>query len=295
MTMTMDEKMSALRAAKVAKQEAREAVQREGLDIDGNATAPPESAQAAKVIGDGGPENAAAMPPQGLTRAQAAARRAELAKAKRPRKRPAPAPKPAQKETSIEERMLSVLRQTGLIGKDGKVAPAYRGPTRVESRVEPRRVTALNRAGQVVSRTQSDGMDKFHIDRDEIPDGWDYNWKDLNVIGRDFGHMNSYLANGWEMVPASRYPGRFAPASAGDAAIVIDGLMLMERAKVLSLDAEDHDRRKADDLIRVRNEQFEPKGLPGARSDRYRGTRLTAKRAIERMPADIDPPSDETV
>ncbi len=226
-------------------------------------------------------------PVPGLTRAEAAQRRAEL-KAKS-----ASAPK----ALTIEDRMLNVLRQVGLIGEDGKAGRAYRGPPRMETRGEDRspfgRVVAFNRTGQPVSRTQAAGSDKFHIEKADIPDGWDYNWKDASVIGKDFGNMNSYRANGWEPVLAARYPGRFMPESAGDVPIVIDGLMLMERPKALSLEAQNDDIQAAQELVRVRNDQFVPKGLPGARDRRYRGTGLTAKRDFERMPADIDPPSYE--
>ena len=91
-----------------------------------------------------------------------------------------------------------------------------REPQRTEQRVD-------------VSRLQDwDDDDKLKIYSDEIPNGMSYEWKRVSIRGMDDkSHQANLISRGfWSPVPGNRLP-RFGIS--GDAPIVVDDLMLMER------------------------------------------------------------------
>lgn len=75
-----------------------------------------------------------------------------------------------------------------------------------------------------------DEDDKYFIAESEKPEGMSYDWKRFSVYGQeDKGHLTKLQRMGfWSAVPGSRHP-QFG--FEGDQSIIIDGLMLMERAK----------------------------------------------------------------
>jgi hypothetical protein len=77
-----------------------------------------------------------------------------------------------------------------------------------------------------------DVTDEFYIDPDTIPEGWDYNWKAIEIAGKpNQYHMVSQKRNGWRPVDASRHPEIMPDGSEGP--IIKKGLMLMEMPKSL--------------------------------------------------------------
>jgi hypothetical protein len=75
-----------------------------------------------------------------------------------------------------------------------------------------------------------DGQDKFHIDLNLIPSGWSYEWKRYSVLNQvDDQYLGEMRRQGWEPVPTGRHPDLMAPGTPGTAAIIRDGLVLMER------------------------------------------------------------------
>lgn len=85
-----------------------------------------------------------------------------------------------------------------------------------------------------------DFHDDFYIPPEEIPTGWDYQWRTESVIGKeDKNYMYGLIRRGWEPVPEGRHPGYIVRR---------EGLILMERPKVLTDEArkgELHDARGA--------------------------------------------------
>lgn len=190
--------------------------------------------------------------------------------APKPRGRP-PGRKPATVARPVVTRapMRGPIRQPVLRDKHGRVA-------------------ALGRDGILLSRKVTETGDIFHIDNELIPAGWTYQWITSQVIGKS-QKISHFMQNGWTPVPASRHPGLFMPLDY-EGAIEQEGLMLVERPKVLTDDARREEMDRARNLLRVQNDQFRPK-LPGARSQP--GTGLRAKRTIEGLPPDVDAPGYE--
>lgn len=119
-------------------------------------------------------------------------------------------------------------------------------------------VVAVGRKGQTVTRTRKGGIDQYHIDPSIVPDGWEYQWNAVSVIGNTDIVRSSVLqmeSNGWEPVPAERHDGVFlAKGKKGE--IVVGGLRLEERPKILCDEARAEDLRNARQLISDRNESL---------------------------------------
>lgn len=97
---------------------------------------------------------------------------------------------------------------------------------------------AALRAEQIRDRMRNnennlDHYDEFFIDPRVVPDGWDYNWKRLEIAGmKDPAYEVELLQAGWEPVDASRHPDMVPPGYKG--AITKKGMILMERPSEIS-------------------------------------------------------------
>ncbi len=122
---------------------------------------------------------------------------------------------------------------------------------------------ARGRDGKVLTRTRRSTGDKFHVDPRQIPDGWDYQWNTVSVLGSTQEARSVSLqmqANGWTPVPAERHPGVWTPVGyTGE--IVVDGNRLEERPKILSEEARYEDIMAARQLISDRNESLKLTGV----------------------------------
>lgn len=149
----------------------------------------------------------------------------------------------------------------------------------------------VERNGVSYTRLTTNVGDKFYVHPGDIPDGMSYQWIAVTVMGfQQTQSLASFDMNGWRPVPISRYPGRYAPISKKSSdPIIIEGLMLVERPIELTVEARTEEVMEARNLIRTRNEQFNPR-LPGALDGRHRGTGLKASRTIEGMPDDVGRP-----
>lgn len=149
------------------------------------------------------------------------------------------------------------------------------------------RVAALSRDGELLSRKVTDTGDKFSVSPDIIPVGWTYQWIEATALGQQQRNSH-YFQNGWRPVPAARHDGLWmSPGYKGN--IELEGLLLVERPKVLTDDARAEELMRAKNQLRTQNDQFKPR-LPGARDRSIRGTGLVAKRTIEGMPTDVGRP-----
>ena len=93
-----------------------------------------------------------------------------------------------------------------------------------------------------------DYRDRFAV---EAPPGWSYEWKTYTVFNKEFPHYTtSLLRNGWAPVPADRHRHLLWPEYK-DQAVIIDGLMLMERPRELTERRRLREIRKATDQVRV--------------------------------------------
>jgi hypothetical protein len=101
-----------------------------------------------------------------------------------------------------------------------------------------------------------DGSDKFYIDPREIPDGWSYEWKTLEVLGKPNPSYQVNMARvGWEAVPRSRHP-QMMPDNYPGNTIVRDGMILMERPLEITQEAQGKERAEARQQVRAKEIQL---------------------------------------
>jgi hypothetical protein len=160
------------------------------------------------------------------------------------------------------------------------------------------RVAVQGRDGKMITRRVTNVEDKFYVAKEDIPEGWSYQWIALSVEGEPQRRtVASFRMGGWEEVLMDRYPGRYGPTHTKDGKvnkehIVVDELGLYERPIELTEEARGEEIAAARSLIKTRNDQFVPR-LPDARSQRLRGTGLQARRSLEPMPSDVGRPGYE--
>lgn len=120
-----------------------------------------------------------------------------------------------------------------------------------------------------------DEDDKFKIYEDELPEGISYEWKRNSIRGmEDKSHQTKLRQMGfWAAVPGSRHP-RFG--FSGDQPIIIDDMILMERAQELTDERRRRDSNKAKAVV---GEQVRSLELDGKISKDIKGTKV--KRSME--------------
>ena len=145
-----------------------------------------------------------------------------------------------------------------------------RPPLREE---DPRaRAAALTAKLREHGRDEDEGVDKFYVDPNDVPPGWEYQWKTRTVYGKeDPAYQVSLARNGWAPVPASRHPD-YMPMGYKGNTIERDGMMLMELPKELTDEARANNDRKARGEIRSLEEKLS--GAPQGHFDRTSDPRV---------------------
>ena len=132
-------------------------------------------------------------------------------------------------------------------GRSREARAARQTQARTATRSTARTGEVIGRNGEVLSRKRTLSGDIFAIPKELIPDGWEYQWAAISVVGNTEIMMDQNLMfneNGWRPVPSDRYPGRFMPAG-HKGNITRGGQMLMERPAVLCEQARQEDIRNA--------------------------------------------------
>lgn len=174
-------------------------------------------------------------------------------------------------------------------------------PSRAPRAPEPERATAAQVRkgadgrtevvmpdGTILKRNRTGVVDSFYVPPNIIPDGWSYQWNVVTVYGeRQTAMQVNAMENGWRPVPAKRHDGIFMPPG-HEGAIERDGQMLMERPMVLTREAQDEERRKADGLINMQKEAI-GQALPAGFDQNHRKVQPTIRTNYER--ADVGRPS----
>jgi hypothetical protein len=156
---------------------------------------------------------------------------------------------------------------------------------RAGQREEDPRARAERRAKEIRQHLKgdtSDGADRFFVDPSIIPDGWSYEWKRKTIWGKeDPAHEVELARQGWETVPASRHP-QMMPKGNWQT-IERDGMILMERPKVLTDDIHKDNLRKARLQVRAKEAQLNqaPEGTFDRDDPRVKAT---IKKSFEAMP-----------
>ena len=152
--------------------------------------------------------------------------------------------------------------QTTSTRRSGPHAPQ---PNAAQTAAEPAldaddpRARAAKRAAELrehLGGSMDEGHDQFYIDPAIIPDGWTYEYKRLEVLGKpDPSYQVTLRRNGWEPVPASRHPELMPPGWSGET-IIRDGMILMERPKEITDEIKARDARLAREQVRAKEQQL---------------------------------------
>jgi hypothetical protein len=131
--------------------------------------------------------------------------------------------------------------------------PAMRPPLR-----EDPRERAAKRAAEIRGHLNGtgEGIDEFEFDRSIVPEGWDYEWKRLRVMGaEDPAYQVNLRLKGWEPVEASRHP-EMMPLGSKDVHITRKDMILMERPLELSEESRNAELRRARLQVKAKEEQL---------------------------------------
>lgn len=152
-----------------------------------------------------------------------------------------PGPKPGMQRAPRTEPVHVMVDDDALDDAlDGQLgaAPAPRAAPQREAMREPMRMSSAERAAararQIFENVDLDlEDDKFALPADLAPDGWEYEWKTLEVYGkRNPGNEVQMARMGWEPVDTTRHPEMMPSAYSGP--IVREGMGLMERPKIVN-------------------------------------------------------------
>lgn len=125
------------------------------------------------------------------------------------------------------------------------------GEARPDARPDSVRAAELRAAEIMENLDGSDDYfgDELHIPSNLAPEGWEYHLKRVTFAEKeDRHHQLGLLRLGWTPVPADRHPHLMPEGSTGP--IVIKGLMLMEKPKILVDRARVREQRDARDQVR---------------------------------------------
>lgn len=156
---------------------------------------------------------------------------------------------------------------------------------RASKREEDPRSRAERRAAEIRQHLKgdvSDGADRFYVDPHIIPDGWSYEWKRKTIWGKeDPAHEVELSRQGWEPVPASRHP-QMMPKGNWQT-IERDGMILMERPKVVTDDVHKANLRNARLQVKAKEAQLNqaPEGTFERDDPRVKAS---IKKSFEAMP-----------
>lgn len=161
--------------------------------------------------------------------------------------------------------------------------PNLRAPVREEnmSSVDRAKKRAAELRGHIGSLDE--GVDKYFIDANMIPEGWTYEWKRRLLMGQEDPSYAVNLARmGWEAVPVSRHP-FMMPADWKGGTIERDGMVLMERPAEVVDEARAIERKRARDQVRAKEAQLS--GTPeGTMTRDHEKVRPSIKKSYENIP-----------
>jgi hypothetical protein len=143
-------------------------------------------------------------------------------------------------------------------------SPQTRPPVRAPQRPPQRDLSVLYE--------EEDTGGPFQVDAATVPDGMSYEWRRVTYAGKeDVRHQARAHRRHWTPVPKKRHPeivGREAAEKDPEGAIVVDGLMLMERPSVITKEAAGLRDERARERVRnqVKSLKLTPEGqLPRVR------------------------------
>ncbi len=96
--------------------------------------------------------------------------------------------------------------------------------------------------------------DKFKTP--DAPPGWSYEWKRWTCVGaEDPAYQVGLAQNGWTPVPLARHP-EMMPKGWTAEHIMVEGLILMERPEILTIEQREREDRMAANAVRTKEKQL---------------------------------------
>ncbi|HLY80826.1 MAG TPA: hypothetical protein VKQ70_15695 [Caulobacteraceae bacterium] len=158
---------------------------------------------------------------------------------------------------------------------------------------ETSRERAERRAAEIMGHLEGamdEGADELALDNIQVPDGWTYEWKRQSVYGKSDPAYDTRLARtGWEPVPSKRHPAMMPKGHHGE--ITRDGLVLMERPKVITDRVKKLMYERARGAVRLKEQQLN-EGPPGTFERVDERGRPTAKVRTTHSPVEIPVPTE---
>jgi hypothetical protein len=151
-------------------------------------------------------------------------------------------------------------------------------PRAEDIRAEDPRAEAERLAAEWFGHLDSLGpqKDRYYVDPTKIPDSWSYEWRTYTVVGKENPqYMVQLQRAGWRPVPVRRHPELMPAGYDGSAAILIDGMMLMERPKMITDHQKERDRREA--VAPIENIRAKLAGAPQGQFPRDADARTAPK------------------
>ena len=185
-------------------------------------------------------------------------------------------------ETTVVETTAEPVMQTVV----SKAPTIERAPMRTSQSADDL-ARAEARAAEILGDDSmlTTGEDKYHIDQSVIPDGWVYQWKRNTVYNKEDPQYRTIIdRGGWTNVPTERHPELMPPGST-DKFIHLDGLMLMERPKVVDDKVRARDHMAARNQVRAKEEQLASAPAGTFERGTHPGAPVTVKKGYS--PVDI--------
>lgn len=195
--------------------------------------------------------------------------------ARRPVRRPRKALKPAA-QAEVQSQAEPLVQASAMTRESLRPALREEDP---RSRAAARAAEIRDHGGELES-----GEDKYFIAPSDIPQDWDYQWKRVSTLGKqDPSYEVNVARSGWSAVPADRHP-QLMPRNWSGGTIERDGLVLMERPKVISDEARARELRDARNQVRQKEEQLA--GAPPGQFERQNKDQSMAKvsKSYEHVP-----------
>lgn len=137
-----------------------------------------------------------------------------------------------------------------------RIHPVREEPIRSSSAREVKIADALGRARSKTRTRIGAHHDKFHIPPHLIPDGVSLQWITHENAGKpEIQRVQSFIANGWEPVPADWFPGMFLPDGSNEH-ILVEGLGLYWRPMELTEQARAEEQEAAYRAVRGNEERM---------------------------------------
>lgn len=134
--------------------------------------------------------------------------------------------------------------------------------------------------------------DRFHVPRDQFPEGMDLQWVTESVFGQNMQRLQKFEKAGWTPVHASDFNGRFDgiwTTKGADEYVKDGGVILCARPLEISLERKNQEKKAAVEQIRLKEQAFMGGGIDASGADHPSARQFNH---ISRSRERIDVPKD---